>query len=93
MPGQKARPKFQDLRVSSRWRTLAAGAKSGLPQSVHTPTAWVSNISDEAETVAVRFLPQLLVRQQLHKIITRYRGQDHNESEVYFTYVAKLRQL
>jgi hypothetical protein len=85
-------PNLQDLRVNPRLRTLATGAKGGLPQSVRTPTAWVSNIGSEAETLAVRFLLQQLVSPQLHEMITRYRGQGHNEQQVYFTYVAKLRQ-
>ena len=72
-------------------RALAAGMKSGLPQSVRTPTAWISSIKTVAETLAVRFLPQPSGLQQLDEMITRYRGQDHKQSANYFQFVAKLR--
>jgi hypothetical protein len=67
--------------------------KIGLPQSVRTPTAWVSSIKTVAETLAVRFLPHPLGSQQLDEMIARYRGQHHKESANYFPFVAKLRQL
>jgi hypothetical protein len=60
---------------------------------VHTLTAWVSNIKKLFETPAVRFMLQPMGSQQLDEIILRYRGQGHGESEDYFVFVAKLRQL
>jgi hypothetical protein len=91
--GHKARPESAGPARQFAPRTLATGVKSSLPQSVRTPTAWVSNIECVAETLAVRFLLQASVLQQLGEMITRYRGQDHKESEDYFCFVAKLRQL
>jgi hypothetical protein len=74
--------------ASIRALTTCGRFKTATPQSVFASTAWVSCIEMVAETLAVRFLPQLPGCQQLSAIISRKSQQHHKTAGIYCHSVA-----